>query len=614
MERKNIFDLHDDFFKMKNIERIQEGSKEMLMFHDQEGNSKENEIHDPKNVLNRTCNTCSLQFENEEEQFQHFKSDWHSFNLKLKVAGVVPVSFQDYQMIKSNGEDDDSSSDEEWKLEEEEEEENQRVIGSSKLIFVQTNGERFSIWKNLVKQSSTQEENILKSFSQLNKNKIWCIFLCHGGRFAGGIFNGKKCIKHKTFHRYTVRKKQGGTQSSRDGKNGTSAPKSAGASMRRYNETRMREDVRDIVTTWKSDIESSHLIFWYAPSQNRFYFLFENSPIEKNDPRIRSIPFATKKPTLLELQIIHQTLSTIEFLGPEETTERPKKPTPEKRLIIPQTKPIIKKEEPITTAITPDLLLEAVIEGDLQEIKKLYQERYERPSPQTNSKQITNLLYQAVKLDHPDEIIHFLIEKETINFQIPEWKCRTVLHRATIDQNERLILLLLEKGANPTLKDETSSTPYDLAKEKKIKVLFRRFAGLNPEKWNYKEANIPILTPEMEKQKQKINKEKKKKQTKLKKEKQKQKNKEENQVKLENEIVSKAQDEKLNKEVQMSEREKRALAAEKRIAAAQGNVKLCEFCKKPLPLVPFSRLDFQYCTTKCLIAHKKELELAKKPS
>lgn len=40
---------------------------------------------------------------------------------------------------------------------------------------------------------------------------------------------------HKTFHCYTVRAKQGGGQSARDAKGGN-APKSAGASLRRYNE------------------------------------------------------------------------------------------------------------------------------------------------------------------------------------------------------------------------------------------------------------------------------------------------------------------------------------------------------------------------------------------
>lgn len=57
-----------------------------------------------------------------------------------------------------------------------------------------------------------------------------------GGHFAGAVFNGQDPILHKTFHCYTVRAGQGGSQSSRDNKSGGSQPKSAGASLRRYNE------------------------------------------------------------------------------------------------------------------------------------------------------------------------------------------------------------------------------------------------------------------------------------------------------------------------------------------------------------------------------------------
>lgn len=58
-----------------------------------------------------------------------------------------------------------------------------------------------------------------------------------GGHFAGCVFKGSEPILHKTFHCYTVRQGQGGSQSSRDNKSATSQPKSAGASLRRYNET-----------------------------------------------------------------------------------------------------------------------------------------------------------------------------------------------------------------------------------------------------------------------------------------------------------------------------------------------------------------------------------------
>lgn len=46
--------------------------------------------------------------------------------------------------------------------------------------------------------------------------------------------SGEEAIVHKTFHSYTVRAKQGGSQSTQDRSKG--GCKSAGASLRRYNE------------------------------------------------------------------------------------------------------------------------------------------------------------------------------------------------------------------------------------------------------------------------------------------------------------------------------------------------------------------------------------------
>lgn len=45
---------------------------------------------------------------------------------------------------------------------------------------------------------------------------------------------GEEAIVHKTFHSYTVRAKQGGSQNTQDRSKG--GCKSAGASLRRYNE------------------------------------------------------------------------------------------------------------------------------------------------------------------------------------------------------------------------------------------------------------------------------------------------------------------------------------------------------------------------------------------
>lgn len=60
---------------------------------------------------------------------------------------------------------------------------------------------------------------------------------------------GTEAIKHKTFHSYTVRAKQGGSQSSKD--NSGRHAKSAGASLRRYNEQSLTQvTTRGVGALW----------------------------------------------------------------------------------------------------------------------------------------------------------------------------------------------------------------------------------------------------------------------------------------------------------------------------------------------------------------------------
>ncbi|RNA28700.1 zinc finger protein 622-like [Brachionus plicatilis] len=44
-----------------------------------------------------TCVTCNVTFEDSEQQRDHYKTDWHRYNLKRKVAELPVISFQDFQ-------------------------------------------------------------------------------------------------------------------------------------------------------------------------------------------------------------------------------------------------------------------------------------------------------------------------------------------------------------------------------------------------------------------------------------------------------------------------------------------------------------------------------------
>ncbi|KAI5244808.1 hypothetical protein E4T42_07028 [Aureobasidium subglaciale] len=143
-------------------------------------------------------------------------------------------------------------------------------------------------------------------------------FLCMigGGHFAAMVVSltpkmtkkagvedrSETVLAHKTFHRYTTRRKQGGSQSANDSAKG--AAHSAGAGIRRYNEAALIAEVRQLLHDWKVWIDSSELVFVRATGTTNRRTLFgpyEDQVLTSRDPRIRGFPFATRRATQAEL-------------------------------------------------------------------------------------------------------------------------------------------------------------------------------------------------------------------------------------------------------------------------------------------------------------------------
>ena len=51
-----------------------------------------------------TCITCGVAFQNADLQRNHYKSDWHRYNLKRKVAEFEPVTLENFQQRMKNHE------------------------------------------------------------------------------------------------------------------------------------------------------------------------------------------------------------------------------------------------------------------------------------------------------------------------------------------------------------------------------------------------------------------------------------------------------------------------------------------------------------------------------
>jgi hypothetical protein len=168
-------------------------------------------------------------------------------------------------------------------------------------------------------------------------SKPWVVILSRGGHFAGAAFEPARfgdafpregegdrgrsgasraiggsrggdviapsnaVVAHKTFHRYVVRAKAGGRQSVKD-QGGGKTIKSAGSSMRRQNELALRNEVLKTLAEWRGVLRDAALIF-VAASKTDASTIFDEksgSPICADDPRVRRVPFATKRPTFAE--------------------------------------------------------------------------------------------------------------------------------------------------------------------------------------------------------------------------------------------------------------------------------------------------------------------------
>uniref|UniRef100_A0A915IHA9 VLRF1 domain-containing protein n=1 Tax=Romanomermis culicivorax TaxID=13658 RepID=A0A915IHA9_ROMCU len=256
---------------------------------------------------NFTCRLCNiLDFDSSSDQNLLPERDI------LEIFDPYPD--HTYQESCSSDDDDEESSNSERQI-------LQKLNTTGRSFFVShDNSQVFSCFKAILGDNDSSLNQILQNFN-------WSIFALAGGHFAASYFEKEKCVAHKTLHRYVVRAKQGGAQAARDGKQSQNKPKSAGANLRRYNENMLCKDVEDVLEQWSDNLQKSNLIFLRYPSYYKKLFFRSGSPsslneklckLDKNDPRVRNIPFNTKKPTLQEMERIHRKLSCIILHGPKE--------------------------------------------------------------------------------------------------------------------------------------------------------------------------------------------------------------------------------------------------------------------------------------------------------
>lgn len=331
-------------------------------------------------------------------------------------------------------------------------------------------------------------------------------------------------LAHKTFHRYTTRRKQGGAQSAQDS-SGKHA-KSAGANLRRYGEQQLHHDIHELLQRrgWKELIERSEHV-WVRTSMRSAHGVLWRwpgaavSPLDAKQAsgHISHIPIATQRPTISEIMrcFLELTRVKIAHLTPDElaaqddarrdklaralrlsATQHAPPPPP------PRTRPARKDESEARQRERWERLVTMVRKGKHDALDRFLTRHQamlaEQPRPPAWE--------HAAWIDAP----------------LPAWwraaEARTTAHvpanllqlAAAADQAALVQYLLVERRADPTLPvhlDDSSAphrTAYDLSGGKATRAVFRRLMAEQPTWYRWDEmgaggARVPsALTADME--------------------------------------------------------------------------------------------------------------------
>ena len=315
-------------------------------------------------------------------------------------------------------------------------------------------------------------------------------FLCMigGGHFAAMVVAlapnmGKKItgveerqatvLAHKTFHRYTTRRKQGGAQSANDSAKG--AAHSAGSSLRRYNEVALESEIRALLKDWKGIIDSAQLIFVRATGSTNRRTLFgpyEGQVLRQNDQRNRSLPFSTRRATQAELMRAFVELTRVkvsevneEALAAASAAETKSATSVSHHGGNPGKVSQPKKSKEEETALLHTSQLQALIR---------------------RSKAPAILSYITTNSLSPD--FHFHPAASQQNYHAP-----TPLHLAASTNSPAVVLALLSKAAtNPEIPNGEGKFAFDLAGDRATRDAFRVARHeLGETRWNWTASHVP---------------------------------------------------------------------------------------------------------------------------
>ena len=490
-----------------------------------------------------SCALCSQNFASVEDQRSHVRSDLHSYNLKQRMRNAAPVTENEFETLVKDLDESLSGSDDSGSEDDESDDSKGNMLsnllrkqatikedytGEGRVGAVKTSGKAPLLWfetpalpKNhylgvyralfpatalstadpttLLRQKQLPSKVFLSKLEGIKPEQVGphiFMLMIGGGHFAamvvalspakrshhtGPIAKEAVVICHKTFHRYTTRRKQGGSQSANDSAKG--AAHSAGAGIRRYNEAALKDDVRGLLREWREMIDTSELCLLRATgTENRrtIFGEYEGRPLafgdNGRDERVIGFPFNTRRATQKELMRAFIELTRVKIKHVDEVAIAAAKAAEEAAKIAALEEKAKKSAAPVRTA-----------EDEAREVAELH------------TQQITAL----VKRSKLPALLQYLTMNELdTNFkfrpQDQHFHAPTPLHLAA-SLNAPVVVtgLLVKAKADPTVLNGEGRPPYDLAGDRPTRDAFRLArhkleAADNVEaQWDWEKAHIP---------------------------------------------------------------------------------------------------------------------------
>ncbi len=251
----------------------------------------------PSSTLAATaCSKCPHFVYHLASQFrEHCKSDWHQYNLRNPGDGV---SFEEWSDRLQKDWSDSSSSSESLSSHEQLEERKLVIEG---------------VPYQWVVPGEIAIVSTIPNMHVLSSAKYMVVLLMRSGRFAGAVWdNFGNVLNHTSFKRYTVRRKNGGSQAKSD-KSKNAAAHSAGAQIRRAQGKRLGEEVSELICdTWVEYLKTKQTVVFLYGSRSVLPDLLVG-PLSKGAETctIVKVPLSVKNPSYAEVCRVHKVMTQV---------------------------------------------------------------------------------------------------------------------------------------------------------------------------------------------------------------------------------------------------------------------------------------------------------------